>query len=288
MKSQSLAILKLLVLVVSQIVCAQASSTNSVEIKPDLPPHIQKNLTTLVLNRQGLSDSAYMTTTRVFDFVSAHKTYKVVDQGLSLCQGKDCSPTPSSTAEGVPPFAIVTGKWQNEVVELASDANILGGFGRFSLTQSSVKVPGILANDQQLKFYGARLLKIGDAIQFDTPADLPLTQVNIGEEYVDKYIMQENIGGGMYLEYHNTPHFHQPLDEHASGYLLLAKKQSDLGYVLTAFQIPYGYAVYTPPNVLHNDAFLVGRYNVIYTVTDRFSTVLLRDQDNRMVRIQIV
>ena len=36
---------------------------------------------------------------------------------------------------------------------------------------------------------------------------------------------------------------------------------------LSAFHIPYGKAFYMSKNVIHNDCFLIGKYNVIYTKT---------------------
>ena len=44
---------------------------------------------------------------------------------------------------------------------------------------------------------------------------------------------------------------------------------------LSAFKIPYGTAFYTPPFVVHCDAFLVGKYTVAYTATPNFQTALL-------------
>ena len=57
---------------------------------------------------------------------------------------------------------------------------------------------------------------IGDIICFgDICACLPVCNVEIGRDYIKEYIMKR--AGGVYLEYHDRPHFHMPRDRHAGG-----------------------------------------------------------------------
>jgi hypothetical protein len=98
--------------------------------------------------------------------------------------------------------------------------------------------------------------------------------------------MDVDLGGGVYLEYHNNPHFHMPLEEYCSGYLVLCKKENDK-YYIDAFKIPYGYAIYTPGNIIHNDCFLVGKYLVVYSVSKEYSTVILKTKNNNLVKMNI-
>lgn len=59
-------------------------------------------------------------------------------------------------------------------------------------------------------------------------------------------------------------------------------------YMLSAFEIPFGYGIYTPPNLLHADAFLIGNFLVVYSVTDQFSTVIFRSRNQQLVDLGIV
>ncbi len=99
--------------------------------------------------------------------------------------------------------------------------------------------------------------------------------MNIGENYVEHFLFKEDGGGGCYLEYHNTPHLHIPINKNSCGYLILGKFVDNKVH-LSAFKIPFGYAIYTSPFTVHCDGFLVGDYTVLYTVTPNYSTVLLR------------
>jgi hypothetical protein len=158
-------------------------------------------------------------------------------------------------------------------------------------------VPGVDATADAIAWYGALLIEPGRVFEFESPVPLPVCDMRIGEGYVDGYIRNPERGGGFYLEYHDRPHFHLPRDKDAGGYLILGKviQSSDPqvfdwplgcaaikpGYstsqiALTAFRIPFGTAVYTGPNVIHNDSYLVGAYSVVYTVTSNYSTCLMR------------
>jgi len=64
--------------------------------------------------------------------------------------------------------------------------------------------------------------------------------------------------------------------------------QKDGEYRLSAYKIPFGYGIYTPPHLLHADAFLVGRYIVVYSVTENFSTVILKSKNNELVDVRII
>jgi hypothetical protein len=50
---------------------------------------------------------------------------------------------------------------------------------------------------------------------------------------------------------------------------------------MTAFSIPFGKAIYIPPNTYHCDACLIGDYNVIYTITGNYKTYLIYNEDSK-------
>ena len=110
--------------------------------------------------------------------------------------------------------------------------------------------------------------------------------MSIGENYANDFLLKEDYGGGCYLEYHDTPHFHKPITEDSSGYLILGKVIHNKCH-LNAFSIPYGYGIYTPPFVIHCDGFLIGKYMVVYTFTPNYSTVILK-HNNKITNIEFI
>jgi len=103
---------------------------------------------------------------------------------------------------------------------------------------------------------------------------------------VKDYLLQPSLGNGAYLEVHDRPHYHMPLNNHCHGHLILAKRVGSQ-YQLSAFAIPTGYAVYMKPWVIHSDAFLIGQYRMVYSITKHFSTVLLKDSQHHILPVSI-
>ena len=96
------------------------------------------------------------------------------------------------------------------------------------------------------------------------------------QNYVENYLTNSQV----YVEFHNLPHYHQPLSSSCSGALVLGKwSAEDTRLELSAFRIPFGKAIYTPPGIVHNDCFLHGEYQVVYGAADEFSSVLLYRQN---------
>jgi hypothetical protein len=134
---------------------------------------------------------------------------------------------------------------------------------------------GIEATAEDLAFYGARLVKPGESFSFENDVPLPVAHMRIGAGYVDGYIRHPQRGGGIYMEYHDRPHFHLPRERECGGYLMLGKvlhsddpkyfddspelikpHYTSQTFAVTGFKIPFGYAVFTGRNVLHNDRSL--------------------------------
>lgn len=173
----------------------------------------------------------------------------------------------------------ISDKWINNNNinnNINNNSNILGDNGVLELELDTLNIPLVETLDVNLSFYSAKLLKENDVVIFDIENVMPITIVSIGKNYVDHFLLNKNKGGGCYLEYHNTPHFHMPLNEEANGCLILGKIIDNVCH-LSAFKIPFGFAIYTPPNVIHCDGYLVGEYLVVYTITDKYSTVLLQN-----------
>ena len=129
-------------------------------------------------------------------------------------------------------------------------------------------------------------MELDEIICFDTDINkLPLFSIDIGRNYMEGYIMKN--GGGIYLEKHERPHFYMKDNKSASGYICFAKECTD-GIYISAFEVPYRKALYVPDNIIHNDCFLVGKYNVIYSKTPKYTTLKLVNKDLEPIKIKII
>merc|ERR1712096_587107 len=108
-----------------------------------------------------------------------------------------------------------------------------------------------------------------------------LFNMEVGKHYPEKYLKNvgKGYGGGCYLEYHDLPHFHMSRDATAGGNLILGKFVDETdhskGVEVTAFQIPVGCGIYTPPDTIHCDSFLNGRLKVMYSNANHAEVCIL-------------
>lgn len=239
----------------------------------------------IVVDRRGSTTNSFMRTVDVVGEVSPRRTYLIGTDKLTEIPYKYVGISVHDTIVR-PSYSILAGRWMDNK-DGYDQSNILGGIGSLIANTPRLYVPGEVATAKKVAFYGAQLVSVGDGINFETDTKLPVTVMNVGSRYVQDYIMEQNGANGVYLEHHDRPHFHMPLNDEAAGYLVLGKK-SGHSYLLTGFRIPYGYAVYTPPNVIHNDCFLIGRYLVVYSQTLNYSTVRLVDGEGAPVTVSII
>ena len=246
----------------------------------------------IIVNRHGNTSNSFMITTDIINEIYPNKSYQVkLFNGLEYIDNFKVN---SNIINGIiPKFIEVNGKWIKDYnfSNVNSHANILGNFGKFeintTLYNNLIMIPCQVATSDNLLYYDVKLLKINDVISFETNDILPLTIVDVGSDYISDYILNENLGGGIYFEYHKNPHFHMPYNMSSNGYIMFAKKIDDDKYHISAFKIPYGYAIYTPPYVLHNDCFLVGKYYVIYSKSEPFSTCLVRNKNDELIYMKL-
>jgi hypothetical protein len=177
---------------------------------------------------------------------------------------------------------------ENTDMYIESDNNILGKNSIMLIDVDLLKIPVEIATHEKLNYYLCDIIDNGDVFNLNNNTDISCFNIKIGSNYLDDYILQPKLGDGLYIETHDKPHFHQPLNADCSGYLLLAKIKRD-ELIITAFKIPYGKAVYIPSYVLHCDACLVGDYNVIYSLTENYKTYLIYNELNeKMVHVQFI
>ncbi|WP_330925888.1 hypothetical protein [Candidatus Sororendozoicomonas aggregata] len=256
-----------------------------------LPKDIIQSLPGIIVNRQGSCKESYMVTEDFIGYAEHKKAYQLTFDGLNLINdGRQSLPLPEPT---IPPHTVLKGQWIARIDFMTEDvgANILGGNGRYTLANEDDDVLEIKIADcteSNLAWYGCSFLKELDLLYFDTTGNLPISIVSIGQEYVNGYLLDPHKGGGEYLEVHDRPHFYMPLNEHAGGYLIIGKYTRDKQRVISAFKIPYGYAVNVAPWCIHADSHLIGRYMVIYSMTESYSTVIVRKSTGEIAPIQLI
>lgn len=255
-----------------------------------LPETLKRVINKIIVNRCGAGVDAMMITKEVTGVIEPNYTYTF---NLGLHQRLQCVnsfPTPfiqpSILKEPIiPQHVILKGKWcEEESLEL-KDANILGGMGELILDKSpSQSIPVLKATRENLAFYNAKLIAPDVPFTFETNEPLPITEMYVGKNYVKGYLSRAELGGGEYIEYHDKPHFWAPRTPHSTGHILLSRKYHDQFY-FTGFTIPYGYGVYLHPYTRHSDAYLIGDYTVVYSVTENYSTVLFKNHEREPVRL---
>ena len=170
------------------------------------------------------------------------------------------------------------GIWKHPI-EKSNKTNILGGIGIF-LTNKSIEIPCNEGTASNYRLFGCHVVDKNEELIFDIKKDMPIFEMEVGKNYINNYILNPECANGMYLEYHNTPHLYIACNEESAGYLILAKKLDEHNYMVSALSVPHGKAVYLPPYTIHNDCFLIGKYNVMYNSAEDFSTVRLVNKDN--------
>lgn len=243
------------------------------------------DIDSLMVDRQGTTSESFMRTLAIVGSITPNTCFKLSEATLVSCG------SPIQVDQKTPfvskdlPRVVVDGTW-NQAKQIASkDANILGTFQTFETDLDELAIPIVPATRESLAYYGARLVSVGESIVFETEAELPITHVEVGHAYFSDYLMKEEYGGGFYVEYHDRPHFHFALDANASGFLVLGKLDESGALMLTGFRIPQGTAVYTPSNVIHSDATLIGKWLVVYSIAEQFSTALLRTRTGALVGV---
>lgn len=163
--------------------------------------------------------------------------------------------------------------WSADIDETGDDSNIFGKNTclRVDIDDGELTVPVNEATKENVAYFGCLLVDANDTFPYEVPEqipNLPMTKMSVGPTYAEEYIYT---GSGAYLEWHDVPHFHMPLNERAGGHLVIGVVSED-SIKLTGFKIPFGKAIYMAPYTLHNDCFVVGDYGCVYAATTDFCT----------------
>lgn len=248
--------------------------------KNQFPEEIRQDFDAIPVHRKGDTEGSDMITHGFTQIISPDREYRFTEEGLEETgQGTDA-------IDGLH-YIDIEGKWLNHGVLEEDEANVLGERGRLILDYESLLIPESKATKETLSYFGGKLLEYGDTVVIESPKKLPVSAMTVGKNYVKDYLLQGDLGGGAYIEYHDNPHFHMPMDEKAGGYLILGKKISKGKFRLTAFRIPFGKAVYTRSYAIHADSFLTGKYSVVYSSSEDYSTGVIKDQAGSLISVGI-
>tara|TARA_B100001250_G_scaffold414582_1_gene454153 strand:- start:5783 stop:6598 length:816 start_codon:yes stop_codon:yes gene_type:complete len=252
-----------------------------------LPEDLKKQASKLIVNRQGSTDNSFMRTDSFLGFVTPGQAYELTMDGMIPTSGLLERSLPSTVK---PQSLKLNGDWKNKIDLKANNTNILGGNGSYLLPKNyqSLDIPIAETTAEHLAYYNCILVPIGDPLCFEGEANMPVTVTSVGEDYVKGYLLDPLGGGGAYLEIHDRPHFHMPLERNATGYLIIGKANDNDVDEISAFKVPFGYGIYMGKWVIHSDAHLIGRYMVTYSITPSYSTVIVRDQFGKIAKINFI
>ncbi|WP_424947780.1 hypothetical protein [Candidatus Spongiihabitans sp.] len=251
-----------------------------------LPTDIIDILADIIVDRRGSEPQSYMQTTAMLGYIKPNQAYAADQRGFTPSDKDSAHPQPLHDADNIPSRLSFQGQWRQNFARQPVEGNILGGNDSLVVENNFLEIPVAETTPENLGYYRASLFKNGDPFVFECCKNLPVSEMHIGESYVAGYIMDPLAGGGVYLEHHNTPHFHMPKNADAGGYLVLGKRRDD-DYQVSAFKIPFGYGIYTAPHILHNDCFLTGKYNVVYNVAENYATAILKTKQDEIVNVAI-
>lgn len=240
----------------------------------------------LFVKRIGTTADSYMITTDLINIFPINSNVLLDKNNIIPTKKTNYITIPKILSPEIPNFTIVEGTFmnkQNNTIE-HNNNNILGMNSAFYCKINTIQIPIIKCSQEFLQFFGCIIINEGDVLKLNNNTEMPFFRVKIGKDYKSNYLLKKGLGDGFYIEVHDTPHIHQPLNSDAEGYLVLAKKQENI-LLLSKVKIPFGKALYIPPNIYHNDSLLIGDYNVLYTKTNNYTTYLFKTYDEKIVNI---
>lgn len=147
-------------------------------------------------------------------------------------------------------------------VVAGADASIFAGLGAL-LVPDDFHIPAVEATPDNVKFYGLTLVTEGDPFTIDSDEyDMALIEYDYHRNYRDDFLTRTEGGGGYFVERHDFPHLHVPLDDACGGYIVIGKQMSERQFAFTAFRIPHRHALYLPSYTIHGDGTLVGNHAI--------------------------
>lgn len=159
-------------------------------------------------------------------------------------------------------------------VVAGADASIFAGLGAL-LVPDGFQIPAVVATRENVKFYGLTLLGEGDRLTINTDYDVALIEYDYKKNYRDEFLTERKGGGGYFVERHDFPHLHVPLDDKCGGYIVIGKQMSKRRFAFTAFQIPHRHGLYSPSGTIHGDGTIVGNHAITVARTSAKADTVL-------------
>ncbi len=206
--------------------------------------------------------------------LTTHGLVAFINKGVSTWKLDHSQELTVTSVQTSTPYAAVTAEWLDTQQALergvkvvhGGSANSFGGMGTL-LVPDDFRISAVLADRDNVKHYGLQLIDNHSEFTISSSCyEIALMRYTYSKKYRSDFLMQCHGGGGIFVETHDFPHVHIPLSGNCGGYIVLGKKIAEHKYHFTAYQIPYGQALYTPSNTIHGDGTLVGEYAI--TVAD--------------------
>lgn len=258
------------------------ANTDALELVRKLPKDILEAFHILTIDRCGDDPQSYMRNENYLGHIAQNVHYRLFEDHIEETTD-DVTPMAEPKE---PKYMVLKGEWCKTISSENDEANILGGQGKYIIPsgEKTIEVPAQIATPELLAYYSCQMVKFGEVFRSTVKENLPLTIVSIGENYEEGFLMNPNFGNGAYLETHDRPHFHMPLDENTGGQLLLGR-EIDGEKRISGFKIPYGYGILMEPHCIHSDAYLIGRHIVVYSKTEAFSCVIVHQENDELGKI---
>ena len=175
-------------------------------------------------------------------------------------------------------------------------ANIFGEFGCFELVDytTNLELPVVeleCLSDADLATFGAKRLTPSNSIykHFNTfNENLFVVVYDFNEHYMQKYVLEEELGGGWSIETHNFPHIFKPMRADCGGAVILGKKitedtETKVGlYQLVSIKINFPDALAIESEVIHGNSSFTGPYAITSNPHGKASPVLMRTNKDEM------
>ena len=170
-------------------------------------------------------------------------------------------------------------KYKFSVYSSSDDSNVFGDSGFLMIHRKhDVDIPFLNLLDCEKEMYerfGIRLYNEDETLpKLKGKKDIYLVSYRINENFASEYVHSLK-GPGIFLEYHDFPHYFTPVSQDFRGPVVVGKFNKRKELELVGLNLPIGKTVYFPPNLIHNDWYVVGKVATTVSV-DESNTVFVR------------
>lgn len=181
----------------------------------------------------------------------------------------------------------------------ASNANVFGRYGTYQVVDytPNLVLPTVdvdFLSESDLASYGAKKLTPKDHVfhGFNTfDQNLFLIVYNYSPEYVEKYVLNKELGGGWFIETHNFPHIFKPMSPDCGGSCIIGKlissdAETGIGtYKLVSVKVQFPNTLAIESEVIHGNSGFTGPYAIPSNPNGTASIVLIHDKHGEIQSI---